>query len=263
MPVTKNEINNTKSLLTRKGRRADNKFLAEGVRLLEEAVRFRARPEIVYWNESMLSPRGLKLVAEFGRMKVPVEALPARFINTISGTETPQGLVAVFPQPETDLTKLCEQKHRRILLCEEIQDPGNLGTLLRSALAFGFELIILIKNCVDPFSLKVVRSSAGALFGLDVAIGEKRGLIGRLQKEKVTVMAADAAGKDIGSIRPLCRPEDRLMLAVGSEARGLSRRILDQADHRVRIAHSRNVESLNAAVAGSVIMRQVYDLSEG
>ncbi|MCK4632704.1 MAG: hypothetical protein KAT79_05500, partial [candidate division Zixibacteria bacterium] len=100
MPVTKNEINNTKSLLTRKGRRADNKFLAEGVRLLEEAVRFRARPEIVYWNESMLSPRGLKLVAEFGRMKVPVEALPARFINTISGTETPQGLVAVFPQPE-------------------------------------------------------------------------------------------------------------------------------------------------------------------
>ena len=263
MPVTKNEINNTKSLLTRKGRRTHKKFLAEGVRLLEEAVRFRIRPEVVYWNESLLSPRGRKVVSEFGRRKVPVEAIPARFIRTLSGTETPQGLVAVFPQPETDLAKLYERKQRRILLCEEIQDPGNLGTLIRSALAFGFELIILIKNCVDPFSLKVVRSSAGALFGLDVAIGDKRGFIKRLQKDKVTVMAADASGRDIGSIRPLCRPGDRLMLAVGSEARGLSRRILDQADYRVRIAHSRDVESLNAAVAGSIIMRQVYDLSEG
>jgi len=263
VPVTKNEINNTKSLLTRKGRRAQNKFLAEGVRLLEEAVRFRVRPEVVYWNESLLSPRGRKLVSEFGQWNVQVEAISARNIRTISGTETPQGLVAVFPQPETDLAKLYDQKQRRILLCEEIQDPGNLGTLVRSALAFGIELVILIKNCVDPFSLKVVRSSAGALFGLDVAVGDKRGFIRRLQMDKVTVIAADATGKDIGSIRPLCRPGDRLMLAVGSEARGLSRRILDQADHRVRIAHSRNVESLNAAVAGSVIMRQIYDLSEG
>ena len=136
--------------------------MAEGVRLLEEALRHRVKPRTVYFAPSLLSARGEKLVARFRRGRVDLEEVPARTLTKLSDTATPQGVVGLFATPQKAPAELYDRRFRNILLCEDISDPGNLGTLLRSALAFGFEMVLLCGSCAEPYSPKVLRSSVGA-----------------------------------------------------------------------------------------------------
>ena len=152
-----------KSLLTRKGRRRHGRFAAEGVRLLEEAYRNRKYPQTIYFSSHLLSPRGQTLLKRFSRKGVPTRPMSARQIQSLSNTITSQGIVGVFDIPRPDLTELYRRTSRKLLLCENISDPGNLGTLIRSAAAFDFNMVVLCGKSADPFSPKVVRSSAGTV----------------------------------------------------------------------------------------------------
>jgi len=177
----------------------------------------------------------------------------------MADTGTPQGIVAVFDKPETSLIKLYRRSYRKLLLCENIADPGNLGTLLRSAAAFGFELVVLSGNTAEPYSPKVVRGSAGAIFGLKVAKSDIQTLVAFLDRSGIKLVAADLEGRPVRLPARRALAKAGLILAVGSEATGLSKEILAQAAYRVRIEHCDGVESLNAAVAGSILMKEIYD----
>ncbi len=236
-------------------------FLAEGVRLLEESVRWRFLPQTVYYAPSMLSTRAEKLVRQLKSRVLETVELSARDLAELSDTEAPQGVVGLFARPDTKLAQLYQPEHRKLLLCENMSDPGNLGTLARSSLAFGFDLMLLCGGSVEPYSPKVVRASAGAVFGLRIAVANVNEVCAFVARERVTVIAADPTAKrDVKIIGSTLRKR-RILLAVGSEATGLSKTIMKRADIRVRIRHLRAVESLNAAVAGSIMMKQVYDLS--
>ena len=260
MSLTKTELKDIQSLQTKKGRKLKKRFLAEGVRLLEEAARHRARPEVVYYAESTLSDRARSLLDRFAKQAVPTEAIPHRQIESLADTETTQGLVAVFREPPTSLAELYQPNLRRILLCEHIADPGNLGTMMRSALAFGFELIILAGNSAEPYSPKVVRASAGTIFGLPVAIAETSEVLELAAAKKIYLLASDISGQPAAVQLREIPKENQVMLAVGSEAEGVSPEILSRASSRVRIEHSEAVESLNAAVAGSILMKELYEI---
>ncbi|MCK4858571.1 MAG: hypothetical protein KAT58_11425, partial [candidate division Zixibacteria bacterium] len=149
MPLSKTELKNLKSLLTKKGRKKSGMFLAEGVRLLEESVRRRFLPRTVYYAPSMLSTRAEKLVGQLRGRAVETVQLSARDLRSMSDTESPQGIVGLFARPDTKLTKLYQPKHRKLVLCEDISDPGNLGTLARSSLAFGFHLMLLCGSSAE------------------------------------------------------------------------------------------------------------------
>jgi TrmH family RNA methyltransferase len=195
--ITKTELKSIKALATKKGRREAGLFPAEGIRLIEGAVRLKVMPARLYFAPSILSERGKTLTDKLGGRKVPLVELAAREMRAISSTETPQGILAVFSMPEDHLAKLYGDEHRKILWCENVSDPGNLGTLARSALAFGFRLLILSGSSADIWSPKVVRSSAGAVFGLNVARETTERTIEFSRENNIPVLATGTKGKKL------------------------------------------------------------------
>jgi TrmH family RNA methyltransferase len=259
LPITRAELKKVKALHTRKGRRSQGRFVAEGVRLLEEAYRFGINPAPLYYSPDRLSPRAETLLGRFRARKTALERVSPGDLSRLASAETSQGLLAVCPTPTTALTELHRPAMRNILLCENLSDPGNVGTLIRSALAFGFDLVILCGRCAEPFSPKVVRSSVGAVFGLPIAVAATDEALGLTDRSGIVVVATDLAARtDLGQLLPSLEKR-RLALAIGSEADGLSQTVLERARSRVRIRHSGKVESLNSAMAGSILMQACYD----
>jgi TrmH family RNA methyltransferase len=261
MPITRTELKNLRALQTKKGRREHMRFLAEGTRLLEEAARFGMWPKILYFAPAMISERATALIERFREARVTCQEIQNRQMEQIADTKTSQGLIGVFETPATDTEQLYHPKYRTILVCENIADPGNLGTLLRSALAFNFRMALLLGRTAEPYAPKTVRASAGAVFGLALA---EAGVddVARLIKESAFTLLAAAVRGEMSAARALVdQPAERRMVAVGSEADGLSEALLGMASVRVRIDHSSDVDSLNAAIAGSILMKEVYDFS--
>jgi len=234
-------------------------FAAEGVRLLEEALKSGLNPAKIYYVPSMLAERGLTLVRQFASMRVETVPVSERDLSRVTATATPPGIFALFAAPPDELQQLYRVGMRNILLCENVSDPGNLGTLCRSARAFAFDLVILAGQCAEAFSPKVVRASAGAIFGIPVAVAGLTAIEEFVRAERFAIVAADIGGADSIDAAVSALPEGRMILAVGSEADGLSAELLRLARHTVRVPHERCVESLNAAVAGSILMMECYD----
>lgn len=262
MSLSKNELKDIKSLGTRKGRKAQNSFLGEGIRVLEEAVRHRVRPDLVLWAPSAMTDRGRKLIKDLQLFGVPCEELSVRQLESIAPAKSPQPVIGRFALEYDSAGQLLEPKARKVLLCDGISDPGNLGTLIRSALAFGFDRILLIGESADPYSPKVVRSSSGSIFGVRLARTEASEL-----KEILSATRFDLIGASVAKGKKAVRLDKKLaaepiILAVGSEAAGLSESVLKLCERFVRLEHSNKVESLNAGVAGSIIMKQIYDLAK-
>jgi len=259
LSLSRAEAKNLRALQTRKGRRLTGLFLAEGVRLLEEAVRFRIKPRRVFWAPSLLSERGVQLVERMSQLSTMVTQVSAAELARIVGTETSQGIAAVFDTPMTRSTELDLSSQRNVLLCENISDPGNLGTLIRSAAAFAFNTVVLVGQCTEPFSPKVVRASAGAIFGVTIIETSVDRIMAQSRQGGAMVIAASTEGAEQMKQALDRLSRSPLILAIGSEAKGLSESIIQAADRLVRIGHSDRVESLNAAIAGSILMKQCYD----
>jgi TrmH family RNA methyltransferase len=256
--ATQRDIRRLRSLKTGKGRREWRQYAAEGVRLLEESRRYEVVPETLYFDPGALSERGRQLVGELETLGVPCEELASHQLEGAADTKTPQGLLAVFRHPDIPLDSLgaC----RRLLIGDGISDPGNVGTLIRSALAFEFEAVLLTEESADPFSPKVVRSTAGAIFGLPVVKLDLDSCMDFLEgSDFALATSAPAADEDSGRLEELSR-RGQLALVIGSEGEGVSARLAERSELRLAIGHSDRVESLNAGVAGSLLMRQLYDL---
>lgn len=259
MSVSRAETKKIRALQTKKGRRLAGKYIAEGVRLLEEAYRRKVLPLDLYFSEARLSERGHRLLAGFEKLGVSPRATRAADLDQMAGATTTQGVLAVFKTPETDLAKLRITKLRTILIGENLSDPGNVGTLIRTAAAFDFDLVVLCGRCAEPFAPKVVRSSVGAVFGLPIAMADTSDVLEFVAGRQIHLIAAGPKGR-AGMSEAMARSGTKAIgLAIGSEANGLSEELLRQADQVVRIEHSRQVESLNSAVAGAILMKECYD----
>jgi TrmH family RNA methyltransferase len=184
----------------------------------------------------------------------PVRVLTEPQLKSISTTKTPQGIMAVIKLPEqTYSDNLPVAAGDKILLLEDIQDPGNVGTLIRTAAAFDFTGIILSDKCADPFSPKCVQSTAGTLLSLWLRrTGNYLELVDTMRDSGYKLIAADLKGTENPAI---LRNNGQFMLALGNEAAGLSGTLLAKADFRLRIPINRNkAESLNVAVSGAICM---------
>jgi TrmH family RNA methyltransferase len=259
--LTQNEIKKIRSLRAKKGRLEYRQFLAEGARLLEEAVRYRRTPEKIYYCRDALSDRGSVLIDTFLARKVDCRMISSRNMGKITDTKNPQGILGIFGIWQLSVSDIVESRVMRLLYLDNLSDPGNAGTLMRSALAFGFDAVGRSENTVDLFNPKVIRGSAGAIFGLqstEIPINDVCG--GEITKDFL-VAIADPDGEDIEKTLKKIDVSSRLILAVGSEAEGVSPELKKTADLKIRIDHKSTVESLNAAVAGSIIMRELYEIA--
>ncbi len=228
-------------------RREAGAFLAEGVRLVEEALA-AAWPFRFVLHGSQLSERGRQLVERLEDSKVDVEQVEDALLESVSETETSQGILAVLELTNLPIPNL----PTFLLIPDQIRDPGNLGTLIRSAAAAGVQAVFVPPETVDAFSPKVVRAGMGAHFRLPVySLGWDEI---RARVTGCTVFLADAGGQTS------CWAADfrsRLALIIGGEAEGASESARKLADVLVNIPMPGKIESLNAAVAGGILMFEV------
>jgi TrmH family RNA methyltransferase len=246
---TKNPtIKRFRSLMTdRKDRRRERLFIVEGVRLAEEAIRSDAQIVDALYNAEQLrtTERGQALLTHLGTLPNAQEAAPD-VLAAASDTVTPQGIVALVRWPEIKSMGRGVQ-----LVLDAVQDPGNVGTLLRTAEATGVTQVICIVGTADVYSPKVVRAAMGAHFRLPIVqdVGWDEAPSFLLDADNVYAAVASAT-------MPYYAADWRqpAALIVGNEANGVSERGLAAATKQISIPMSGSVESLNAAVAGSVIL---------
>jgi len=234
-----------KKLATRKGRLEAEAFLIEGDRAIKQAIANRpdAIIEIITIQESLSIYRNY-----------PVRSVTESQFKSICLTKTPQGAMAVVRIPlETYSSQLPENPGAKILFLEDIQDPGNVGTLIRTAAAFNYSGVILTEKCADPFSPKCVQASAGTVFSLWMRrTNHYLELVEILKYDGYSLVAADLDGMEDTSI--LTR-QKKLILVLGNEASGLSKSVLNMSDYRLKISITREkAESLNVATCGAIFM---------
>jgi RNA methyltransferase, TrmH family len=259
MSISRRKTKFVQSAASKKGRRESGLFTAEGVRVLEEARRAHVLPREVYFAPSQLNDRGLELVTALQTAGVSCQELKAKELEKLTETKTPQGIIGLFPIRLSGPEESFSPGTRRLLWCDGVSDPGNLGTLMRSAAGFGFTSILISGASAEPYNPKVVRGTAGAIFGLRIGRADTRSIVQEIADRDFVLVASDIEGVMTREILPKLKNK-RVVLAVGSEASGLDERILAAATYRVRIPHEPRVESLNAAVAGSILMKDIYEV---
>jgi len=252
LSLTKTEIKYLTSLHNKKQRLREKRFLVEGTRLLEEALSAGYLPLTVFCCPSEIDSRGEKLIDGFRQVRVETKTVSSRECKLLTSTVSSPGIVALFPIRESNLSWQLREKPQRVLVCDKVGDPGNLGTLIRSAAAFRFGLVITTGGSAEVTNPKVIRASMGGFFRVPVVVDVPETETANLLKQsKYSLYQADIKGSDVGTAMPIT---GRIALIVGSETAGSGKILGGQADYRIRIPISDKVESLNAAVAGSILM---------
>jgi TrmH family RNA methyltransferase len=234
-----------KSLATGKGRREAGAFIVEGEKAVKQILAAQPEKAIEILTRGEPPPT---------YRNNPVRVLTESQFNAICQTSTPQGILAVVKLPAAIYTSsLPRNTGRKVLLMEDIQDPGNAGTLIRTAAAFDFSGVIMTAGGTDPLSPKCVQATAGTIFSLWLRrTADYLELVQTLQDSGYSLIAAEVNGKDWPSV---VSQHDKILLALGNEAAGLSVALLEKADYRVRVPIIREkAESLNVAVCGAILM---------
>ena len=226
----------------------------EGIRIVEEAIRSGLKFRAVFFRESAENVAE-KLLPQIGS-HVETLLVPDNIFDGAVPSETPQGIAALVRLREFSLDDILERLQvGPVMVIVGLQDPGNLGTILRSAEAFGSAGVVLGEGTVSPFNSKVIRASAGSIFRLPVVLSKADGgvdsVVTKLRSQSVRLIATSShKGTPLDQAR-LTEPS---AIFVGSEGSGLPRNLMAQVDELVAIPHAPQVESLNAGVAGSIVL---------
>jgi len=250
---TKNQhVQQIRELLAKKSSREEHgAFIVEGVRLCEEALKSGIPPRLVFYSETC-SARGLELVQQAGTAGSKVLFVKHDILDALSDTETTQGLLMVMQTHPLPLPQTLDF----VLVIDQVRDPGNLGTILRTAMAAGAQAVFCTPGSVDAWSPKVVRSAMGAHFYVPIALKswEDISSLCRQQKKPLTTYLAESADGIALWKADLKSP---IALVIGGEAEGASAEVKAGVDALINIPMPGGFESLNAAVAASIILFEV------
>lgn len=227
-------------------RREEQLFVAEGVRLCEEALAAGWPARLVIYTDD-LSQRGVALLEGFAAQGAALEQVSGQVLRSASDTQTPQGILAVLPQRSLPLPVPLELA----FIPDNVRDPGNLGTMLRTAEAAGVGSVLLPPGTADVFAPKVVRAAMGAHFRLPIYALDWGEIEHLVQSAGLRVIVATA---DAGTDYTRADLRSPFALVVGSEAEGAGPKAHLLADEQVRISMPGQAESLNAAVAAGIIL---------
>ncbi len=230
---------------SRSYRRQCGEYLGDGVKLLEEAVKWNAPLVTVVFTEGTQLPQ---LPAGVRQVEVPADVM-----KSISPMEAPQGALFTAKLPDQSFPE--KLTGRRYLVLEGVQDPGNVGTILRTADAYEADGLILLEGCADLYNHKTVRASMGAVFRCPAWSGTLEELLPLLKAAGIPMLGA-ALREDTVDVRQA--DLKRAAMLVGSEGRGLSEAALAACDQTVRIPMNERCESLNAAVAAATLLWEGY-----
>jgi TrmH family RNA methyltransferase len=229
----------------------------EGLRILEEAIRSGLRFRAVFFRESA-QDRAERLLPQIGA-QVETLLLPDKLFDTLVPSESPQGVAALVRLKEFSLDDVTERLQvGPIVVLAGLQDPGNLGTILRSSEAFGSAGIVLGEGTVSPFNSKVVRASAGSIFRLPIVHRQGKSATTKLEEvsEKLRAQGVRLIATSSHKGTPIDQTDLKRPAAIffGNEGSGLARELMARMDESIVIPHTPQVESLNAGIAASIVL---------
>jgi len=240
-----------RDLKRRKAREREQLFVSEGVRAVEELLRssLAIRGALVA-PQLGETPRGLALLAALRARGVSLEQVPGKDFGSAAETESPQGVIAIAEVPKHSFATLDPTWRGVALVLDSVQDPGNVGTILRTAAALGAACVVALPGTVDLWNAKVVRSGMGAQFRHCAFSSTWDALDAFLARDGVDLWGADARGDSVSSVNV----PGRLALVVGNEGAGLSDEARVRAKRTVSLPITGDVESLNVAVATGILL---------
>ena len=237
------------SLNDKKTRMNAKRFIVEGYHLVNEASKTNLLEAIISTDE-----KELKKINNVKRYLVN-DAI----INKIATTKNPQNILGIVKMLDHNITKLVpiiKENKTKLIMLDDVNDPGNLGTIIRTAAGLGYDGIIMSPNTVDLYNEKVIRSTQGVMFKIPIIKANLQEVIKMLKKEKVfCIGTALTNAKDVKHITK----KDKFAICLGNEAKGISKEVLDNMDENVKIAMNNDVESLNVSIAAGIIMYEMME----
>jgi len=248
--LTQNELKNYSTLLQKKYRQQEQKFIVEGKRLVEEALKSNYNCEIIIIDE--LYAEKYHFIVEKFSEQIRTEIITENNFKKIAETKSPQGIAAIFSIPSIPIN--IEENEKLIVAIENISDPGNLGTIIRTCDWFGVNSVIVSPDSVEVFNSKVIRSTMGSLFHINVynSTDFYSDLL-KLKQKGRTILCSDMNGKNIYSNRI----KKNTILILSNEAHGPTEAALKLSDKVITIPKYGNAESLNVASAAAVIIAEL------
>lgn len=221
------------SLKEKKYRDKEKKYLIEGEHLISMANDI----ECIFTTKE-----------DYTYNDVPVYYVNEAILKKLSFVEAPQGIIAIVRKNHYEM----DYSLNKYLICDGVADPGNMGTIIRTALAFKVDMVILANGSVDIYNEKVIRGSQGAILNMPVVYGNVPQIIDNLKKNDVKVYVSTLSTNSI-SLTDV-KSIDKYALVVGNEGSGVSKEVLDKSDINVKIEHSTNIDSLNVGVATAIML---------
>ncbi len=250
---TKNPLVKTiRALGHRRQRQGERRLVVEGVRMLEEALDANVSIDVLLYDPAISKEaRAARVLARARETHVRLVPASAHVIAACSQVKTPQGVIAIVEEPQATLAAVLPNPGLLLMVADRVQDPGNLGTLIRLADAAGATAVAVTAGSVDPYNPKVVRATMGSIFHLPVTQVATETAIGALRARGVRVLAADQAGTVEYTKADYHLP---VALVVGNEGEGLDGHWAAAAAARIRIPLYGRADSLNVAVAAGILL---------
>ena len=249
--ISKIEIKKIRSLNTKKGRDLHNLILIEGKRLIRQVLNSNYNINKV-WITDDFNNKNNNLINQLGR--IPIDSISNQDLKKITATQNPSGIIGIMEPPIGNIEKM----NQNIIILDNISDPGNLGTILRTANWFGVYNIVLSEECVDLYNSKVVRSAMGAHFNMNIASAKINNYIKQLQSKNFQIIAADIDTNH--SIENLKLITNKWALLMGSEAHGLSKSVSSLINYKIKIPQIGKIESLNVSVACGIFLYHISSI---
>jgi RNA methyltransferase, TrmH family len=243
-------VKQVRALRDKKNRKRDGRFIAEGLRILTEARDAGVLPRILFFAAGAEHPLLARLIEEVETAGGEAIETSADILHKLSGKDNPQTVLGVFEQLDTSLSRIDRAAAPLWIVAQALRDPGNLGTILRTGDAVGAGGLILVDDCVDPFSVEAVRASMGALFTQRIAAARWDEFIAWLRGGEGQLI-----GTSLGATLDYQQPRyvRPAFILVGNEAQGLPDAYQAECDLLVKIPMLGKADSLNAAVATAVV----------
>ena len=235
-------VKNLLSLKTKQGRSNTNLFIVEGYHLVEESLKHKALNAVLCTDKEILEKLDVNekyLVSE-------------NIIKKLSSTKSPQNIIGVVNSiTNMDLESIVSKKEARLIILDNVNDPGNLGTIIRTSAALGFDAVISSMETVDYYNDKVLRATQGAIFKIPLFKGDLVEIITKLKCNDIVVYGTSL--KSSVSVKNVEKSK-KIAIVVGNEAQGVSNEVLDLCDQNIILPMKNDVESLNVSIAAALLM---------
>ena len=250
--ISKSELQYYSSLLTKKHRKSEKKFLVEGMKSVHEGINSNYECEVIFITNKFAEQQEdtFKMLAKAKKKTI---SLKQKEFEKLSDTETPQGIAAVFVNPGLEFSPELISDDKIIVMLDNISDPGNLGTIFRNCDWFGVKNILLSENIVDYTNPKVIRSSMGSVFHVNIYENINSDNLNALKKDGYEILVADLEGENVFTYRS----DKKKILILSSESHGPTKEIEKLSDKKISIPKIGNAESLNVASASAVLLAQL------